>query len=504
MVSRGSAVLRDIETTVATGAEMAERAGRALRATADRIEKIREDERRQLADVARARFDALEAKQVTADLDVVDQRVLALLAERDAARLETEEGVAEATADRERREAVRLERRAELDAAVAALEDRRDTVTETLAASPRHEMLVQRAERAAAQAQAAHEKAEASAADRAAKGEPYEKDKLFSYLWKRGYRTERYRANALIRALDGWVAKLCRYDGARRNYARLLEIPVRLAEHAERAAAKAVAETEAVAASVADAEEQAGVPELVADVDGRALVLTKAEEAVEEAEVRIAKGRERLAAFDADDDEISRKAYGLLLAHVESEPLATLQRDAAATPTSMDDLAVSSLAALQNERAKLGTTLAQQQAEHQKALDALAQAEDVRRRFRRNDYDASNSVLKGGLDWGRLLNGVLTGLVTAAEIWATMSRNQWFETPPASRRSGSWGGGWSWSGSSRGGGGRSSGGGWSWGGGSSGGGRSSGGGWSGGGSSRSSGGSSSRGSSGGFRTGGGF
>ena len=42
MVSRGSAVLRDIETTVATGAEMAERAGRALRATADRIEKIRE------------------------------------------------------------------------------------------------------------------------------------------------------------------------------------------------------------------------------------------------------------------------------------------------------------------------------------------------------------------------------------------------------------------------------------------------------------------------------
>jgi len=67
--------------------------------------------------------------------------------------------------------------------------------------------------------------------DRQEKGRPYDDDPLFSYLWNRKFRTVDYEAGALTRTLDGWVAKLCGYDKAHLTYARLTELPERLAEH---------------------------------------------------------------------------------------------------------------------------------------------------------------------------------------------------------------------------------------------------------------------------------
>src|SRR5690606_7170599 len=71
-------------------------------------------------------------------------------------------------------------------------------------------------------------------ADRIEKGEPYEADPVFVYLWDRGYGTSRYRAAPLARTLDGWAARAAGYETLRRNYVLLTELPVRLAEHAKR------------------------------------------------------------------------------------------------------------------------------------------------------------------------------------------------------------------------------------------------------------------------------
>ena len=68
--------------------------------------------------------------------------------------------------------------------------------------------------------------------DKRVKGEPYENDKLFMYLWRRGFGTSEYSANPFTRMLDRWVARKCRYDKARPNYWMLNEIPKRLEAHA--------------------------------------------------------------------------------------------------------------------------------------------------------------------------------------------------------------------------------------------------------------------------------
>ena len=98
--------------------------------------------------------------------------------------------------------------------------------------------------------------------DRKEKGEPYEQDPLFLYLWKRGYGTSEYRANPLTRYLDDWVAGLCGYGDARANYAMLNEIPRRLQEHSEKLRSQANIEFEKLEQLESKAAEADGIPAL--------------------------------------------------------------------------------------------------------------------------------------------------------------------------------------------------------------------------------------------------
>ena len=82
--------------------------------------------------------------------------------------------------------------------------------------------------------EAAEAKAAQAERDLEEKRQPYEADPLFMYLWRRKFGTPEYRSKGLVRSLDRKVARLIEFDGARRNYAVLVELPVRLREHADR------------------------------------------------------------------------------------------------------------------------------------------------------------------------------------------------------------------------------------------------------------------------------
>src|SRR5690606_26050503 len=105
-------------------------------------------------------------------------------------------------------------------------------------------------------AEQAMRKTQQAEQDRDAKGKPYRDDPLFMYLWEAGYGTAAYRANNLVRYIDGMVANLVGYHKARPNFAVLNEIPLRLREHAERQAElaqKAQEELDALETAAIDA-----------------------------------------------------------------------------------------------------------------------------------------------------------------------------------------------------------------------------------------------------------
>ncbi|MEL6209275.1 MAG: hypothetical protein AAFR44_03690, partial [Pseudomonadota bacterium] len=121
-----------------------------------------------------------------------------------------------------------------LDNAVERYETTVADVEASLETSEAYRGLVEAAAEAEAVTERARQKLTIAQEDRAEKGAPYEADPLFMYLWNRGYRTTDYQASPLFRYLDGWVARLCKYDRAYRNYDRLTALPTRIAEHVRR------------------------------------------------------------------------------------------------------------------------------------------------------------------------------------------------------------------------------------------------------------------------------
>ena len=128
-------------------------------------------------------------------------------------------------------EAKRRAGETEVDAALNAYETLTATVEQEVQSDPAYLGLKQGYEEARSVAVRAEQKLELAKTDRSEKGKPYEADPLFSYLWQRKFRTPEYRKGGVSRMLDNWVAKLCRYDEAYLNFARLTELPDRIAEH---------------------------------------------------------------------------------------------------------------------------------------------------------------------------------------------------------------------------------------------------------------------------------
>lgn len=81
------------------------------------------------------------------------------------------------------------------------------------------------AERMAGSAQAEHD----------AKAGAYQADPIFMYLLSRDFGGSGYRGWPLLRTVDGWLAELCGFDRARREYRSLTELPGYLQQHAAQA-----------------------------------------------------------------------------------------------------------------------------------------------------------------------------------------------------------------------------------------------------------------------------
>src|SRR3990167_6621039 len=178
--------------------------------------------------LAAMRLDLMQACGDKAALNALEASARALTEKHDAFVAEQEAALDAAASALQKLEQARADLAARHDAAIAAYENKVASTEAELKESPAYAGLVALAEEARAVTQRARQKLEIALADRTEKGAPYRDDPLFSYLLKRKFRSPEYKAPALTRMLDGWVAKLCRYDQAFLNYQRLSELPDRI------------------------------------------------------------------------------------------------------------------------------------------------------------------------------------------------------------------------------------------------------------------------------------
>jgi hypothetical protein len=433
-MQRGREILGRIDATVD-----AARAGAAQAAGA--LEQARaEHEAAQAAvvahtlELARLRRDLLASQQVIERIDVGDQRAMALMGSREREVARVAAAIEASLAHQATLAQARAARLAEQEAAQQALAACEARARETLAGSAQAAVLAA-AEAAAAQAGRAAQKAAQAESDRETKRRPYEAEPLFMYLWQRRYRFPEYRANALVRALDGWVARLCGYEQAHRDYRMLLDLADRLRAHADRLGEDARQRTAAANAMAEQSLVDAGVAPLREALESARGRCTAAEQALQGEEARHAALIEQRARFAAGEDPLSREALTVLQARMQAEGIDSLLADARSTASPRDDRMVERLADLRAAADAAGRRVAGLLAAQQAALARTHEVESLRQRYRSRGYDGSGSAFLGGLVVGTLLDGLLSGSVQASEAWSTIERHQRFEPDPAA-----WGG----------------------------------------------------------------
>lgn len=228
--------------------------------------EIRQEQVDRFMKLADIRMDEI-AESDPADLDRLHRDAKRLLDDHETyvdAEAERLAAASEAIATLERQREEQAERRSSL------LETYETLVAETeakLKTDPDYLALLNASDEAAAVAERAEHKLLLAREELESKGAPYREDPLFSYLWERGFRTQEYKAMAVFRWLDGWVAHLCKYDQARANFARLNDLPVWLEEHAETQTEEAEQALRALEAKEASALEESGAETVRLDAD---------------------------------------------------------------------------------------------------------------------------------------------------------------------------------------------------------------------------------------------
>jgi DNA repair exonuclease SbcCD ATPase subunit len=437
----GRDTLQEINDHVLQAQSQIESADREIDKLTSRLGRLRLEEAEQFQKLARFRLGEMNAGHMVARLDKAHHAVPALLDQHKQALAELESGLEHLKQSQQKLEQQRESRISARDQAVEAFERQLEMSQEKLEQDEDYRRRQEEAFRAAEVSRRAAEKASQSEADLASKGKPYQADAIFMYLWQRRYMTPDYRANRIIRSLDGWVAGLIDYGENRADYHMLNELPVRLRQHADQAAEAAERRRQALLVLEKQAAEKDGLGALQTVMEKAEAHLQQINDEIEDYEKQYQELLGQKADFAAGEDEHTQKAVEILAAELEREDTIELYRQAQATPRPEDDAIVMQLHKLQQEESEINERLSDLKADRQQQRKALEELTKLRGKFRRSNYDAGFSSFPANLGLGMLLGEILRGGRSSGSAWERIGDAQRWNFPGTGSRGGSRGGG---------------------------------------------------------------
>jgi hypothetical protein len=424
----GRAGLSSFDAALAEAGRATTALTRELQALNQRVAELRTDAADAYKQLALLRLKEAGGAAAAAQLDAAAGTVERLVASRTQAMRAAEQALAKAEAEARAAVANRTQARAELDHLEEAAEAALTQARANLASSAEWREAASALEAANRVAMHTAQKANQATQDRVEKGKPFEADPLFLYLWRRGYGTKAYSAGAFTRLMDGFVARVARYEPARRTYAALTDLPQKLAQHAAQAGQAAESARARLAAVEQQAAEAEGGPQAAALAKART-AFESAEDEAEAAETRLQAAQARMASMAAGDDEAARTATAEIEAALLREDLANLRAAAARTPSPDDDALVMRIERAEAERWRLAQEIEARRESLDLAQRRATEAEALRREYRNRGYGGAKLDMGDGAMVGILLGQVLSG---------GLGRDKFFDRMETSRRADPW------------------------------------------------------------------
>ena len=419
----GSTVLRELDSGLSSLRSDLRSMDSAVTESGLRMQELGDAKLALYKKLAQHRLARLERGDVIRGLDTVSRQIHDLLDKREEEHRSLVSAIRDAEARLASLEAERDQHRRDVEAADAALDEQEAAVQARLEDDPAYGAQLEVAHEADAVADQAETKTQDAIDDRNAKGKPYETDKLFMYLWRRGYGTSEYSANALARLLDRWVARLCGYHKARPNYWMLNEIPRRLKAHAETARAEADAEFEKLKQIEAAAAQEMGVLRLQQDLDAKEQSLAELDDSIATVEREIAELATERSRYASGEDDLMTRALDRLAAEMKSDGIEALRRRAALTPDHDDDLIVQELAEVDDRLEFLIEEHRDKQKIHRRRTQKARELERLRQKFKQRGYDDMRSVFTDGSAVSGALQQFLRGLLDDDDLWRIIARS---------------------------------------------------------------------------------
>jgi hypothetical protein len=270
----------------------------------------------------------------------------------------------------------------------------------------------------------AENKADEAEQTRIIKGEPYEKDLLFSYLWRVKYGTSEYKERGLIKTLDSWVASLCDYEKHRVNYWTLLEIPKRLRLHAEVEKKAYHDNLERLSKIEHEYAQKVELSKYQEAEKKRQEIVDKIDDEILELEKKLNLAIEERQKFLEDKDKYAKEIIGKIDYLLRQMSLPDLNRLVKQTINKKDDKLAQNLNLLKSRAIKMQEDIDKHRKLYDEKLSQLHEIERLRVRFKNSRYDDIRSGFRDKNVIQDMLGGLLGGIIQSDILWDTLRRSQ--------------------------------------------------------------------------------
>lgn len=254
----------------------------------------------------------------------------------------------------------------------------------------------------------------------------YEKSKLFQYLYRRGYGTREYQGKGLTKSLDGWVAKLVKYNKNRQSYNFLRATPELMATEVDRRRDDFNRLMQQIEAMEDEISDEIGLTALLSE--GGSLGEQRATELanLERLETERNSIEKNIARLEATENEYYEAGVDRLKQFLGTLNESALELRTKATPQATDD-------AIFREIKQLNQQLrdARQQSHDDRQLlevwhDKISGLDQVIRRFRSSEFDSRRSSFSRRFDVDREIDRYLQGNNSVAGLWSVVRQHQQF------------------------------------------------------------------------------